>query len=97
VAGWSGEAVAVVGLLVVVVGAEPAEVVEGGGVGEGPAGGVVDLEAPGDVAAGDFAALAAGFEGAALVGGDVAAEVHDPADVLAVLDLKGSRLFRATP
>ena len=62
VAGWAGEAVAEVGLLVVVVAAVPGEVVEGGGLGEGPVLVVVDLEAPGDVAARHLAAVAAGFE-----------------------------------
>src|SRR5690606_36461672 len=75
-AGWAGEAGAAVGLLVVVVAAEPHQVVQARHVGEGPAGDVVDLEVVSGAAAGDLAAVAAGFEGGALVGGDLPPEVH---------------------
>ena len=67
-------------LLVVVVAAEPVELVDVGAAGEGPPVHVVDLEAVVDGAApGDGAVDAASLEGGALVGGGCPAEVGDGA------------------
>lgn len=80
VAGWAGEGPTVVCLVLVVGVAEAGELVEGRAAGVGPpggAGGVVDLEAVADVAAGDGAAGVSQLERGALGGGGAAAEVGD--------------------
>ena len=69
------EAVALGGLEPVVVGTEPGQFVELGPQRDGPVLGVVDLQVVPRRATGDLAAVAAGVEGGALVGGRLPAEV----------------------
>ena len=80
VAGWSGEFVAVVGALSVVVGAEGPEVGGGAGAAVGEGFVVVEFD-PGVGASGYGAGVFDQFEGGADVGGDVAAVVGDCFDV----------------
>ena len=87
IARWAGLAEAEAGLAIVAVPALEAEVVDRGGVGEGPAGHVVDLDPEG--AAAELAHPATGLQRRALVGRDLAAEVRDVADVDAVLEHDG--------
>jgi hypothetical protein len=80
-AGLAVEAVAEVGFLVVVPGAESGQVVHGGGAALGPGGAVVDFEAVADVAVGDAAGGVSFGEGGAEVGGDGPPGVGDGDDV----------------
>ena len=73
---------ALVGLEVVVVLAEPGELIDLGLVGESPGGDVVDFEVGPGVAARNHTVGVTGNKSRVLAGGDVAAEVDDVVDVV---------------
>src|SRR5688500_18543451 len=74
-AGGAGEGPGVAGLVGVVAGAQPRELIQAGVVGAMPVGDVVDLQAVTGGTPRHLAVIAARFQGAALPCGGLAAEV----------------------